>query len=839
MLGPASLRSHQPSRTTLRTYGSRGKPATSGAPTGATSLFQWDRIENERKARLEQREQARRAEKIQEEAAAAADAELDALLYSDPESDSGGTDRHRTAHLGPLAPAPASAPTSITGKELGTGIAGDASATGQGSYQDPGSRTESWSWSSTLGTDTEPSAIGQEPPRAYPEAATSRSTRKVEFHEKPIFEEDQEEDEDESNGADEVLFRTPSFQVLQKLKELPRPRPIEPRVNPFGFDALSGSESRTGNGAAGRRISPSQSMDESSDTATKNPFLESPSTKRSLDIFNKRTRQLANLQRHREKKIPPGPSMSSNGTSMEIDPEHQGGALKDSRGIRSRSPEIGSMNHSGGVPPPRQDILDFEPDPEVGRHQVIQDDCVDLALGKRMSNIQITPQRLQAKQRKTYSHDQPSPFRPSPPLFLTALDDNAVAEEMRARPMSLFLDRDVPKDEQEPDDFDELFRRARQNRKRSPLPSSPSSLSIGHNPGGRLASPPLALLRNERAGSAPKPSTRHHTSKLGRLSSFRLHQQDPKRRIRRSSSFEEPDNPFIDLSTYNTKQEARELPQIPSRELTPQQLVIQPPLPPVIRTSTLSTGLERQSSQEGLLQTRPIRQVRSLKRPPAPLISSRRSIFRPKVDDLLAISDQQFFEQFRILDSSTSVHRDRHPGPGNEQQQGKDRRSVSASILDFEAVLPECMADTLTKIGEASYSEVFTVDLPIGQCRRQRRRGRPPSSKSLHDNLFELFQSPKLNNYIQESTEEDNQATSSSRDMAAKLVMKVMPFLHGESSGADGHTTTNNEGSGRGRRTKGRRRSESTLLALEDIYREAMVSTQIMQDWKGFIGGFG
>lgn len=850
MFGPGSLRSHQPSKTTLKTYGSRGKrSSTSGAPTGATKLFQWDRLESERKTRSEQREQTRLDEKLHEDPATT-EVDHDIQSYSDSDPD-----------------------------DILRAVESKLASTTRQSRR---SSTESRSWSTLDHINSEPSVRGLrgglEPPQAHrtapslkpqpssasgrQETTTSRLIHQAMFREKPIFEENQEE-EDEDHSGDEVLFRTPSFHVLQRLKELPKPRPIEPRVNPFGFDVLPEAGSSRGKGANGGMASSNSSINAPSDAVTKSTLLESPTTKRSLEILNRRAQQLVDLQRHREQSTHLGRALPNDETSMEIDPEYQKVPLNNSRnGVDNRISNVVSMKHCGptriqNAPPPPfpQDNFDSAPDPEVGRRQVVQDDCVDLALGKRMSNIQITPQRLQAKQRKTHSHDSVALPVPLASSFLADFENDPFAE-LPPKSANLFLDRDIPKDEE--DDFDKLFRRARQNRKRSPLPSSPPTLSTSHKAEDRSVSSGV-LPRNERTSSALQLPTRHTPTFARTASSRLLHRQDSTG-IYRSDSFEDLHSPFIDISTYNSKQETRQAatPRIPSQKPVPSQLVIQhqynrfnhpqqqqPQQPRVTKPSIQSLGPHQQPSPDGPTQPqpppRPIRQIRSLKRPPAPLVSSRKSIFRPTVDDLLAISDQRFFDQFRALDQGLGGG-EGVDGRGRDSEQCKDERP---KILNFETLLPECMTDGLTKIGEASYSEVYTVELPIAQLRKQKQRpGRP--SKNQRDSLFEPFQSSRLNDYVKDFMEDMHRQTSSrdktdrKRDVGtaagvAKLVMKVMPFLYGESAEA----TTHSEGSGRGRRMKGRRKPESSLLAVEDIYREAMVSTQIMQHWKGFISGFG
>jgi hypothetical protein len=95
---------------------------------------------------------------------------------------------------------------------------------------------------------------------------------------------------------------------------------------------------------------------------------------------------------------------------------------------------------------------------------------------------------------------------------------------------------------------------------------------------------------------------------------------------------------------------------------------------------------------------------------------------------------------------------------------------------------------------------------------------------------------------VKESAEDDlNQQSSndsSGGTRSTKLVMKVLPFYENQFEEPPAGVSSPLKGS---RREKSRSAAATTteLLALEDIYREAMVSTQIMHGWKGFIGSFG
>ncbi|KAF8931879.1 hypothetical protein BGZ58_007362 [Dissophora ornata] len=862
MLGPASLRSQQPTKSSIKTYGSRNKRSSTATSTGPPRQFGWDRLANERKARLEE-ERARRAQHGLHShvvlGGAAAETEDDGLelqLYSDTETED-------EAALYKIHPYPEEQADLIVRAQS----ASDERSGTAFSVRKPYTEDRPLSGAAQTGGRTMALGIRQEelltekehisetasaepslPSLTPAKAAMPDLRHKVLFQEEVIFKEGGGDDDDEADGdeGDEVLFRMPSFHILQKLKELPKRRSIEPRVNPFGFSDLPGEAGASG-GHGKRDVWTTPPADPPSSTTTRNLFLDSPTTKKSMEILNKRAQQLVDLQQHRESKHGNEPAMLSDDTSMETEADYHSNAVKSSSRDGTNSlPNTNDMDQAADVKnrftSSLLDARQITPEPEVARNMVIQDDSVDLALGKRMSTIEITPQRRLAKQRKMTPYDPASPSIPPAPLFLHHDEPESPRNDNHTSPFKLFLDRDIPEDEKE--EFDSLFKRARQNRRISPLPlSSPPALfnAKSGRPSALPFVPPPNGHRNSSSLAAP---TRSRRPKFERLTPpRRKYQPDIRETLHRQDPLDQMPNPFLQ-DTMHYQQQQITLPNTPAiipiseraSSRPAQRRTPSPPPPP-------SQSLNHQPQQEQLVPPRVARPMRSLRRPPAVLVSSRKSIFRPTVDDLVSICDQQFFAQFQdpnVAVDHTSDHCQRAAADQNQEYVSLH----SHDVLDFDSLLPEFMVGSLTKIGEASYSEVYTVDLPIKQRQQQRRAMQ--LARRINDDInddFALFKSLKLNTYIKESTEDDLLA---SQDMAndegrvidggtTKLVMKVMPFYDDRSIIA----ANGSIGQGRGRRTKGRAQAEPTLLALEDIYREAMVSTQIMHGWKGFIGSFG
>ncbi|KAG0249360.1 hypothetical protein BG011_009381 [Mortierella polycephala] len=877
MLGPASLRSHQ-QKSSLKTYGSRGKrPASSSinstSASGATTSTQpparqydWDRLEKQRKARIEQaraqvqaRAQERReratSSSVSDYDAVDADPDADALLYSDKETEddehqnitmtgsefvpsSQGSDVLESSQSTLRRPLSKPQPMSRWAKRSQDTSSVSTIPPSQNSDNESGIETLRWgyehrsSWTATALTEqptgqdivapsdrsirassplfTEASAPG------YHSKTMQKKDRLFSEH---VYEDDDPDNEDADDGADEVLFRSPSFGLLMKLREIPKPQFPEPRLNPFGYGSLS-----TG-------------AEESSKEAEKNPFLvtESPKTKKTIDIFQRRRQQLLELQ-SRSKSVGEKSIVSrEKDTAMEVMEGDDRTADDSSIGQRhdvsvasGRSgdnswQEIVSMESNDHRLMSQQNSLQQTTPERKGTTDLSgPDDNVDWALGKRMSSIEITPRRLLTKQRKTAPHDPPSPTRSPASRRLTTKRADKTLDDLTLGPLQLFLDRDIPQHDK--DSRDSLFQPAQRSATSFSGPSSISSTSHPSIPSNHAAAhtAPVTVDRNRGTSAQRRPKASADSKQRARPSILKRPATAPPAQ-RRNTENQSDAAVVRDTSSSRYQRSMQMGLSIPnSRSQLQPHLLIQPGQE---QQPTLDNALQpQQPTGEKIHRPRP---TRSLRRPPAALVSSRKTEIKPTLGELLSICDQEFFEQFRDLDR-------------NENSQNEAPDDQPRGILDFEYLLPECMRDTLAKIGEASYSEVYTVDLPVQQRRLQqygqhRKKPQERGQQRLDEEEFALFQSQRLNTYIKESAEDDLAPQNMAGTVSTKLVMKIMPFCDDEEDSSSDATGDHV----RGRKTRNKVVQESTLLALEDIYREATVSTQIMHGWKGFIGSFG
>ncbi|KAF9406866.1 hypothetical protein BGZ94_002923 [Podila epigama] len=182
-----------------------------------------------------------------------------------------------------------------------------------------------------------------------------------------------------------------------------------------------------------------------------------------------------------------------------------------------------------------------------------------------------------------------------------------------------------------------------------------------------------------------------------------------------------------------------------------------------------------------------------------------------RADDLaqlLEICNQHFFDQFR---------------------QGKAGKMATTSasrdqVIDFESMVPTHLIQSLSKIGEASFSEVFTIEIPP-----KGDSGRPP-----------VLDPIEFDTYVKNFRRDANTLALSKGGSANKsgaikktplLTMKVIPFT--EDSGLEPSIP------GHRRRAKDIALADLDILHLQDVYRETMVSAHVIHDWPGFIGSFG
>ncbi|KAF9432372.1 hypothetical protein BGZ76_010895 [Entomortierella beljakovae] len=864
MLGPASLRLQQPAKPGLKTYGSRNKRGSDTTSTtgsafsaNASKQFNWDRIENERRERLEQAEARRSIQsgsnhlqigqsdtnsslpsrtyysgtvldpKARQDNGAESSTKYGSnSLYSKSktvttvpstqESDSDNNEHLSQTRFLRHLPTPSRYTHQIN--EMHTSSTQDSDPDPEFGFQ---------SQSRISGGSAIRSAIKQQGQTRRDDSTTSSMTeqlaeqtihRRVMFQEKVFFEEEDPENDysaDDDEG-DEVLFRTPSFNVLQRLRELPKPQLPKPQVNPFGFESLEVAEStqhpqsvqKPNLEKSEERLSSEGFTTSSSISTSKNPFLDSPTTKKSMEIINRRAQQIAEIQRLRKEKNDTESLKAGNNTSMEVE---RNGNIDNLFEQNQEEPRSSSSPPSTWDSEQDSDYISkhntrqYTPEPQDTNHGA-KEDPLDIALGKRISSIEITPRRLLAKQRKTTNVG----FIPSAPSFRDSNESDSTDENSSLRQHRLFLDRDIPKDGL--DDLDDLLKRARKSREFLASSSLISDLSLSKNPGSISAQSHSSRFdekRDQRRVASMRSQFPEHgrsslSSKHGAIANFDTY---------KGSIYEDLNNPFL----VHRSQDESTL-ESDTKIISKQVSTKVPSLP--LADHPMNHKDSPNEVHETLQYKKPERKIRSLRRPPAVLVNSRKSVLRPTVDDLLAICDQKFFNQFHCLDSKTDKSKRSYVGATPEQT--KHNRD----IIDFDALLPDCMVSSLSKIGEASYSEVYTVDLPEKRQKQGKATG--------YNDEFNLFESSRLNAYIRESMEDDF-ARSKEGGGNTKLVMKVMPFYDDQA--------TKNESSQamqeRGRRSKVRRKAMTTLLELEDIYREAMVSTQIMHGWKGFIGSFG
>ncbi|GJJ72945.1 serine/threonine-protein kinase haspin [Entomortierella parvispora] len=805
MLETASLRSRHPAKPSLKTYGSRNRRVNAASSPNSSSdqkpvrKFDWDRIDQERKARIaEARARATRAQEIRPAVlpdSYFADADLEAQLYSDPGNNdsvnlSGPRSSDRACTIAEIVP---STQGSDSEPSQNNDLLQDQPKPTLGSSAGPGAHHGlAMTIPSTQDSDSEkeldrtplkgrvfassdtraltrpgPQDSIASPRRRVTERASTayrNSPRKLRAtSQEKVFSEINEDDdmEDDSGSAhdDEVLFRTPSFDILQRLKQLPRPQFPAPQANLFALDPIPSIskapipeksdtlrlvnnndiklkvnhsvlvKSRTGNydhsGRNQRDTMENPFLDDHNDS----PIIHAASR---TSLLEKR-RQLMEMQRHRSVHHLGSKPSSAASVALEtppIDRRHRTGSAQTNKTPLDSGQHM--VAHYSRTTTPERDEQHSDPDHDSG---------VEQALGKRISTIQITPKREQAKLQRTS-------------LFGSALrmarSSTAGSDSQVLHPLPLFLNRNVPGD----------------SPVNPPNRQSPTSSSV----------PVIKSFRERYQNLSPVTDTLRKTPQHGPPATISPILEQTQKESQRQQSAE------LHGPTCRQNKESI-LPQSTPKlqEIEKQQ-------------SAISTLESVQKADQ-----RPLRNTRSLRRPPSAPLGHQKSTFKPSVQELISFCEQDFFNQFR---GDLSSH-----GPTHKGDKG-------CGILDFESFLPRDMSCTLTKIGEASYSEVYTVDLPT-------------TLQKLSDSLPQ-FKSHRLNAYLAEAAE-DNLAPQS-KDMGSKpkLVMKVLPFVENQPSKSTA-----------GRQAKNRQADDSSLLALEDIYRETMVSTQMIRGWKGFIGSFG
>ncbi|KAG0048968.1 hypothetical protein BGZ83_006153 [Gryganskiella cystojenkinii] len=810
MLETASLRSKQPAKSSLKTYGSKNKrmgnaslsnnnnsssslhpPSSSSDQNPIFRKYDWDRIDYERKLRIDEALAKVASRKHNQKRPSVApdpyytDEDIDSLIYSDPEDTTMSTDQNPSSvkelHVvETVSSTQGSESESSQGQQTsrrtyvvharpsrrsGLGITVPSTQTSDSEHEAEKYPFKKSQLSSKSSTKPSVRPVPQDSiatPRPLPaHSITSNYISKrhsATFLEKSFsehIEDEDDADEDlDSVRDDEVLFRTPSFDILQRLKQLPRPRFPEPQRNLFALESIAtmpaGSTQQETPALVPATVgSTSISTAGSSSTMASlpNPFMgdikespvRPPASKSSL--LEKR-RQLMDMHSQRRSRGTPAvqsrsstPSETASQFSVRepnLQPQQEIDPTRDSRFLRARAPESKSQNSDTD-----------------------QDTSLEQALGKRISTIEITPKRMQAKLQKTSLYSSASSKSSS---------SRPEYEPLASSSLPSVLNRNIPGD----------VRTVLLNRRES-SPGSPTPLSM--DPSSLRSSNILMPLLDRVRTDSPSTNGR---STFTALTVGQNYQGQPLRSDKEAAIRRSDDERKTQASTLDSRSPIESKPSS-----------LQPPQPKLCQDS----GAPRTPMDEQTSEPSSSRKTRSLRRPPTAVLGNRVSTFKPSVQDLLSFCDQSFFDQFRS-----------EPGSPPPTLRKSDNSKRMSNILDFDSLLPSTMARSLTKIGEASYSEVYTVDLPT-----ERRH---------------QFISPRLQSYIEEAAEDD--LASQGDGVKTKLVMKVLPFLENPPPKQD-----------TGRQGRKQVTEEDSLLALEDIYRETMVSTQIIRGWKGFIGSFG
>ncbi|KAI9239667.1 MAG: hypothetical protein BYD32DRAFT_410592 [Podila humilis] len=883
MLGPGSLRSQQPLRPSLKTYGrskkSLASTASSSNHTAATEgharLFDWTRLENERRAQYDAMLSARKAAK-------ASSRRAEALLYNDlgqpestddlddiemprrhvaqhnnndsmaldlglnynehesisySESTSEHTKRHK--HRPKFKDSPEIIPSSHTSES-------DDNNDENGDPFSPVYMTSRDSKQSQK--QHEPQHLQKTMGYKHPSLAPEKNFTELEQQQEEEELELEQELEQTSKAPDlvdivnePVLFRPPpSIDIRQRLLSIPRPRFSKPQANTFSH--VIGDISRE-NSSSPTRLDTSHSF--------QNPAAVALSESLSLIRTPPRSwkEQTADLRRFRSGDPHP-PSRTTDYSTPNISLTHntqptsqsrlgtgssrEGLTLVSSQDV-SNSPSLqegSARSQSAGSDVPStpkkmsRAIIDLLSDAESDQEQR-KNEGLDFSLGKRMSTIQITPQRMQAKLPRTSSSSPPSPPNrlAISPMILKGSKEGS---KPQSKQLKLFLDRDIPEDEK--DDVDFLFESSRTKKVselqrsgknqdrfvsslvgsgRLPFPQrghrSHSTQTARQDPFG-LSSPcrqdtkTLPILQEPKKnlkGPPPIPTLPVVLKQAGAAQPSTLVQQTQKDTITATTKQQQIRNhgPVVNAPLTRPKPQNRSLRKPPSTVSRTLPSVSKPPHAVAKPPSTVAKPRPSVPKPVGHTNTSTMEAVGDVE-----------SMRAESVEQLLEICNQGFFDQFRL-------------GSGHSS-------TMSDQVLDFESVIPSSMIQTLSKIGEASYSEVFTIDIPSKDspsCSRPAELDPPEFDKYVRN-----FRRDANTLYLSRGGKKGSSGESIKK--IPLLTMKVIPFIEGagQSSGSTGKS-----------RSKNAALADMDILGLQDIYRETMVSTQVIHDWSGFIGSFG
>lgn len=879
MLGPGSLRSQQPLRPSLKTYGRSKKSSASTASssihtsaTGHARLFDWTRLENERRARYDAMLSVRKAAKTSSQ-------RVEALLYNDlgqPDSTDDLDDiempRRHIAHHNNNDSLALDLGLNYNEHESMSYSESTLEHTNRHKHR-PKFNDSPEIIPSTHTSESEDNNDEDGDPFS-PAYMTSRHSKPSQMQQKPHHmqkvmgykhpslvpeknfaeleqeqEQEQEQELEQTSKAPDLvdivnepaLFRSPPpIDIRQRLLSIPRPRFSKPQANTFS--RVTGDSSRENSSSPTR---PDASHLFQSSTAV--ALSESLSLIRTPPRSWKE--QTEDLRRFRCDEPNP-PSRATGVSAPNISPTPNTQPTSQSRPgtdssrqeltlvsslDASNSPSLqeGSMkSRSAGSDVPStpkktsRAVINLLSDAESDQEQK-KIEGFNFCLGKRMSTIQITPQRMQAKLPRMSSSPPPYPLS-RPAISPLAPKASMERSQPQSKQLKLFLDRDIPEDEK--DDMDDLFERSRNKKV--------SEHQLSEKNQDRFV---FSLVGSD---SLPLPQRGHqsHSTQAARQDSFRL--SSPCRQdMKTPPILQEPKKSLKGPSPTPT------LPVVPNQAGAAQpSSLVQQPQEDIITATTKQQQIQNHRPVVNAPSTRPKLQNRSLRKPLRIVSRTLPSVSKPphtiakpsltvaeprlpvpkpaghsntgslkatghvesmraeSVEQLLEICNQGFFDQFRS-------------GTGHSS-------AMSNHVLDFESVIPSSMIQTLSKIGEASYSEVFTIDIPSKDspsCSRPTELNPPEFDKYVRN-----FRRDANTLYLSRGGKKGSSGGSIKK--TPLLTMKVVPFIEGagQSSGPTGKS-----------RSKSSALADMDILGLQDIYRETMVSTQVIHDWSGFIGSFG
>ncbi|KAF9159394.1 hypothetical protein DFQ26_006585 [Actinomortierella ambigua] len=522
-------------------------------------------------------------------------------------------------------------------------------------------------------------------------------------------------DGDEVEDVDEVLFRAPSLQVLQKLRDM-RPSPSSSSLSSPTLSSSLPPQSTAVSSSRG--VKPTMPIERSSFTAA--PFTGDSRGKASLGTKTTTSgsgsttatntkegaatalerRQHAQMMATGSSSSSPSSSSSSSSTSAPLSSSPSSSPLFPALGKKTLRHDANNpfLNRGPLISLPSRDGKSHAAHPRrqkaVAGAVPSSGDSPEVALGKRMSTIEITPKRLLAKQRKIVT----------------------------ATTAALKMDDD----ENENDD---------------------EAQTIATTP---------RLVKSSNPSASASAATKYFA----------------------------PASPLASFVSANRHRDLMALRDPPS-------LAPPAPAPPSfpLTAKAQAAAASKGRSTRGSIPT----------------------VSRPTLQDLVAICDQWLCTGSSPSSSSSSSSSSSKTMARRSEAEREPPQSLAISNLPtFEQFVLEnpALRSTLCKVGEASYSEVYTAVMPDISSP-------PPPRSKANANGRKRTKSVDGHDMEDMTKKEDEDEEGRQRDL---VVLKVVPFLN---------------------QTQRKGPRGTTMTVLSDIYREVVMSTRVVRDWDGFMSSMG